>query len=79
MRRLGVNRQVFVVTHSPQVASLGKNHLLVNKNFEKNEICIQVKKLNDEEKIYEIARMISGKNVTDEAIKAATKLIESSQ
>ena len=39
----------------------------------------QVKKLNDEEKIYEIARMISGKNVTDEAIKAATKLIESSQ
>ncbi len=79
LRRLGVNRQVFVVTHSPQVASLGKNHLLVNKNLEKNEICIQVKKLNAEEKIYEIARMLSGKNVTDEAIKAATKLIESSQ
>ena len=35
--------------------------------------------LNAEEKIYEIARMLSGKNVTDEAIKAATKLIESSQ
>ena len=79
LRRLGLNRQVFVVTHSPQVASLGTNHLLVNKNFEKNEIFIHVKKLNAEEKIYEIARMLSGKNVTDEAIKAATKLIESSK
>ena len=68
-----------MVTHSPQVASLGTNHLLVNKNFEKNEIFIHVKKLNAEEKIYEIARMLSGKNVTDEAIKAATKLIESSK
>ena len=79
LRRLGNKRQVFVVTHSPQVASLGQNHFLVKKSINKNEVSILVKELNATEKVNEIARMLSGKNITNEAIKAATMLIESSK
>ena len=79
LRRLGNKRQVFVVTHSPQVASLGQNHFLVKKSINKNEVSILVKELNATEKVNEIARMLSGKNITNEAIKAATRLIESSK
>ena len=43
LRRLGNKRQVFVVTHSPQVASLGQNHFLVKKSINKDEVSILVK------------------------------------
>lgn len=76
LRKLGQNRQVFVVTHSPQVASLGKNHFLVKKKTTNNNLSIEVDKIEGNEKTNEIARMLSGKQITDEAIKAAIKLIE---
>ena len=79
LSRLGKKRQVFVVTHSPQVASFGQNHFLVKKSFNKDDVSIEVKQLNAIEKVNEIARMLSGKNITNEAIQAATKLIESSK
>ena len=76
LRKLGQNRQVLVVTHSPQVASLGKNHFLVKKKTTNNNLSIDVNKIEGNEKTNEIARMLSGKQITDEAIKAAIKLIE---
>ncbi len=76
LRKLGKNRQVLVVTHSPQVASLGKNHFLVKKKIIDNNLSIEVNKIEGTEKTNEIARMLSGKHITDEAIKAAIKLIE---
>lgn len=76
LRKLGKNRQVLVVTHSPQVASLGKNHFLVKKKIIDNNLSIEVNKIEGSEKTNEIARMLSGKHITDEAIKAAMKLIE---
>tara|TARA_B100001564_G_scaffold338306_1_gene330028 strand:- start:376 stop:936 length:561 start_codon:yes stop_codon:yes gene_type:complete len=76
LRKLGQNRQVLVVTHSPQVASLGRNHFLVKKKTTNNNLSIEVNKIEGNEKTNEIARMLSGKQITDEAIKAAIKLIE---
>ena len=75
LRRLGENRQVCVITHSPQVASVGQNHYKVSKSkFETKLI-----KLDSEERVMEIARMLSAKEITPEAIEAAKKLIHNSK
>ncbi len=76
LKKLGQNRQVLVVTHSPQVASLGTNHFLVKKTICSDGTSIEVVKIDGQNKINEIARMLSGKKITDEAILAAKKLIE---
>mgnify|MGYP001478224828 FL=1 len=76
MKKLGDSRQVLVVTHSPQVAAFGNDHFIVKKTYNEDDVHIDVKKVNVNEKVIEVARMLSGKNVTDEAISAAKRLIE---
>ncbi len=76
LKNLGESRQVIVVTHSPQVAAYGKEHFVVKKINKDQDTKINVMKINYDEKIKEVARMLSGKVITDEAIKAAKKLIE---
>ena len=74
LKRLGNNRQVCVITHSPQVASIGNNHYKVVKNkFETS-----LEKLNEKQRVLEIARMLSAKQITEEATIAAKKLIDES-
>ena len=76
LKKLGNSRQVIVVTHSPQVAAYGSNHFVVKKVNKDQGTKINVTKINLDEKIKEVARMLSGKVITEEAIKAAKKLIE---
>ncbi len=76
LKRLGEKRQVLVVTHSPQVASQGQNHFLVRKKVLEENTIIEVLKIEGETKVHEIARMLSGKEITSEAILAAKKLME---
>ena len=76
LKKLGRSRQVIVVTHSPQVAAYGNNHFVVKKVNHNKDTKINVIKINLDEKIKEVARMLSGKVITQEAIKAAKKLIE---
>ena len=76
LKKLGGSRQVIVVTHSPQVAAYGNNHFVVKKDNNDQDTKINVIKINLDEKIKEVARMLSGKVITEEAIKAAKKLIE---
>ena len=75
LKKLGESKQVIVVTHSPQVAAFGNDHFIVEKNTESDKSIIKLKKLNNEEKLKEIARMLSGKEITLEAVNAARKLI----
>ena len=77
LKKLGQNRQVLVVTHSPQVASLGVHHFLVKKKLQNDSTSIDVIKIDGHHKTNEIARMLSGKQITNEAVEAARKLIES--
>ena len=77
LKKLGEDKQIIVVTHSPQVASMGDQHLKVIKKVDvsgNNKTFIN--KLNRTERINEIARMISGKEITEEAEKAAKKLLD---
>jgi DNA repair protein RecN (Recombination protein N) len=76
LKRLGKNLQVMVVTHHPQVASKGDYHLRVRKNQEQDTTNTFVDILENLERTQEIARMLSGESITDEALKTAEKLME---
>ena len=73
--KIGNNQQTIVVTHSPQVAAKGNHHILIKKNVIENETITETFELNHQEKIEEIARMISDDNISDEARNAALKLL----
>ena len=75
LKRLSENKQIIVVTHSPQVASLGDEHYKVVKEISQSSNQTNIIKLSSNDKINEIARMLSGKEITNEAILAAKKLI----
>lgn len=75
LKFLGKASQVIVITHQPQVAGKSDNHIFVFKRHKDNNTFSNVKYLSDEEKLEEIARMISGEAITDVARKAAKELL----
>ena len=77
-RLLGLSEfgQVIAVTHSPQVAAHASNHFQVSKELSNSgDVTVQINELCGKNRIDEVARMISGKIVTDEARAAAKSLI----
>ena len=70
--KLSSSYQIFAISHQPQLTSSANQHFLVDKN---NGIS-KVKLLNNKERINEIARMISGENITNEAINFAKDLLK---
>lgn len=76
LKKLAQKTQVLVITHSPQVASCGTNHFMVLKKEENKAIQTFVRHLNDEERIREIARMLSGREITPTALQNAKELLE---
>jgi DNA repair protein RecN (Recombination protein N) len=76
LRKLGESVQVLVVTHSPQVAARAAQHWRVEKNAKKNTTATIVVPLDVPARREEIARMLSGASITDEARAAAAKLLD---
>jgi len=76
LAKLGQSAQVLVVTHLPQVAARGSQHLLVSKQEKAKKITTAVKTLSQKEREEELARMLAGATITPEARKAAQKLLE---
>jgi len=76
LARLARDRQVMVVTHSPQVAARGTEHFLIAKNSEGTVTRTSLRVLNDRDRREEIARMLSGAHVTDEARAQAARLVD---
>ena len=76
LRRLAADAQVLVVTHSPQVAARGDHHLLIAKASDGTVARTGVRPLDTAERREEIARMLSGAEITDEARAQATRLLE---
>jgi len=74
LRHLSSGYQIFVISHQPQLTSMGDQHFLVYKEGES-----RVRALNEEERIEEIARIISGEGISDEAIGFAKDLFERSK
>ncbi|MGZ8998048.1 MAG: DNA repair protein RecN [Allosphingosinicella sp.] len=76
LHRLAQSGQVLVVTHSPQVAARGARHLLIEKSHDGTVTRTSVHALDEERRREEIARMLSGAQVTDEARAQASRLLE---
>lgn len=77
MNYISAKHQVVCVTHSPQIASISKNHYLIEKKVVDGNTYSTVRKLDKENRIYEIARLLSGMKITDKSLNNAKELIES--
>ncbi len=79
LRRLGERGQVLTVTHLPQVAAQGHQHLFVHKVRGNNATRTAVSKLGEAQRIEEVARMLGGIDLTDESLAHARKLVSNAQ
>ena len=75
MYDMSKNMQVFTITHSPQIASKGNVHIGVYKEFEDNSTVTKLKILDSNERIKEVAFMLSGKKITKSALEHAKQLL----
>lgn len=75
VKRMSENHQVIAITHLPQMAGKGHHHYFVFKTEGKEKTHTSLKLLNDSERIQEIARMLSGEQLTEAAIDNAKALI----
>jgi DNA repair protein RecN (Recombination protein N) len=76
MKSISSLTQVICITHIPQVAALSDNHLFISKSVSGGRTSAQIKHLHGEDRVYEIATMISGDHVTDAAILSAKELLQ---
>ena len=75
MKEMSKNMQVFAITHLPQIAAKGDQHYKVFKYNVENDTLSELKLLTAEQRIVEIAEMLSGKNISDSAINHAKELL----
>ena len=76
MKKISKKQQVICITHLAQVASFANNHLFIEKEQMDNTSKVHVRLLNEKESVYELAKMISGKEITQQSIDHAKKLKE---
>jgi DNA repair protein RecN (Recombination protein N) len=74
--RLAEKTQILVITHSPQVASCGNQHLHVSKQTDGTSTRTIVTDLSLDQRIHEVSRMLAGEEVTEQSLAAAKTLIE---
>ena len=75
MRDMSKTMQVFAITHLPQIAAKGANHYKVFKTVSGENTVSELKLLNNDERIIEIAEMLSGKDISDSAVNHAKALL----
>ena len=75
---MGEHMQVFAITHLPQVAAKGSAHYLVSKEIDpaSGSAVSKIERLSDEQRVLELARMLSGSVLTDEAVANAKSLLK---
>lgn len=75
MKQLGLHKQIIAISHSPQISSLANHHILVKKTSETDTTKVQAMLVNDENRVHEIASLISGATITKSAIESARELL----
>ena len=76
MKQMGLNTQLIVITHLPQIAAKGNAHYRVYKDSAGNSTETFIQILNQDERIQELAGMLSGKSVTEAALMNARELLK---
>ena len=77
IKEVSQNIQVINITHLPQIASKGDYHFFVYKESGDAATSTQIRQLDEQERITEIAKMLSGKSLTEAAIQNAKALLKS--
>ncbi len=75
MKEMSKGMQVFAITHLPQIASKGNQHYKVYKTIQGDTTVSELKLLSNDERVREIAEMLSGKDITDSALNHARALL----
>jgi len=75
LRKLGEKGQVLCVTHQPQVASQGHQHLYVSKSSGKDSTATRLTLLDRQERIEEVARMLGGEDLSEQSLAHAEKML----
>lgn len=76
LSQLSNTHQIIAITHLPQIAAMGDRNFYVSKKETKDETVAEIKQLNNEEKVTEIARLLSGSRLTEASVKNAKELIK---
>ena len=79
LRTLSEKGQVLCVTHLPQVAAQGQHHYFVQKNQKKKATHTDIRPLNNDEKVVEIARMLGGLKLTEQTLSHAREMLAQAQ
>jgi len=75
LKKLAVSHQIICITHLPQIAANSDRHFNVSKSDENNETKAYINILDDNEKINEVAKLLSGEKITESTINSAKELI----
>lgn len=76
IKALSKDIQIIVISHLPQIVSLGDVHFSIRKEEGENVTFSNIKKLNEEERVLELARLIGGKDITQTALRVAKEMLE---
>ncbi len=79
IKAISKNVQTICITHLPQIASFGQNHILIQKTIEDNKTSTKLKVLNKEERVIEVARMMGGDINNKSSLNHAKELIKNSK
>lgn len=75
LKSLASYHQIIAITHLPQIAAMADTHYCVEKKYENERVTSKIRRLSNEESLKEVAKLISGEDVTEESIKTARQLI----
>ena len=75
MKELGTKIQTFSITHLPQIAAMGESHFMIYKNDTDGYTKTKISRLNDNDRIVEIAKMLEGNNASESAYTHAKQLL----
>ena len=75
LKETSVGKQVLCVTHSAQIAAFADNHLQIEKKTDESATFTSVRELHGDERDREIARIISGENITETSLMNAKEMI----
>ena len=76
LRQTSEGQQVVCITHLPQVAAFGNQHYLISKNQVKGRVQMTVTSLDDNSRVREMARLISGERITETSLNHAKALLQ---
>jgi DNA repair protein RecN (Recombination protein N) len=79
LEELSRHCQVLVISHLPQIAARATSHFRIEKGERNGRVTTDVRRLNEEERVEEIARMLAGDRITDSAVANAREMLQRSR